>query len=198
MLVPDFKKHDGLWAMKTLGPRGAKTIRTVSGMKWLAMQARCKEGGTYQAANPQYVGCKNAFKDFQEFAEWHTDHPDYDKGYELDKDLLVAGNKTYSPTTCTLLPSQLNTLFRQRHKRSVDLPNGVTRRGNKYVVDFAFSSESLSTERVYSGRLETPDAAFNFYKQLKESVVLRLADEYKGSICIDTYEALLRFKVTPY
>ena len=48
---------------------------------------------------------------FSKFLSWAK--PRFRDGYQLDKDLLVQGNKVYSPETCVFLPRALNCLFRK-------------------------------------------------------------------------------------
>lgn len=47
---------------------------------------------------------------FSNFAEWFDKH--HVEGWELDKDILVSGNRTYSPETCCFVPHEINVLFR--------------------------------------------------------------------------------------
>ena len=48
------------------------------------------------------------------------------EGLELDKDLLVKGNKIYGPDTCCFLPGAINSLFSHGQKKKNNLPEGVT------------------------------------------------------------------------
>jgi hypothetical protein len=45
---------------------------------------------------------------FQTFAKWFYSQNGADLNWEIDKDLLVVGNKHYSPETCILLPAKIN------------------------------------------------------------------------------------------
>lgn len=45
---------------------------------------------------------------YEEFREWHSKN--YVPGWELDKDLLVPGNKEYGPETCRYIPRCLNAM----------------------------------------------------------------------------------------
>lgn len=64
----------------------------------------------YQDRSPTYIGCSvdNEWLNFQNFAEWLTNHDYYNLGYDLDKDLLTKGSKIYSPLHCSLIPSEIN------------------------------------------------------------------------------------------
>lgn len=43
------------------------------------------------------------------FKKWFDEN--YIKGYELDKDILIKGNRIYSPDTCCFVPSFINRLY---------------------------------------------------------------------------------------
>jgi len=51
--------------------------------------------------------CKE-WHNYQVFAEWFTTEANYQKGWHLDKDLLIKDNKLYSPETCLFIPQELN------------------------------------------------------------------------------------------
>ena len=53
-------------------------------------------------------------------------------GWELDKDILVKGNKIYSPDTCCFVPKEVNTVFTKRQSKRGDYPIGVI----KKAIDF--------------------------------------------------------------
>ena len=59
---------------------------------------------------PSYIGCKvcEEWLNFQNFARWIYDNKYECDDLELDKDLLIKGNKIYSPNTCCLLPHEIN------------------------------------------------------------------------------------------
>lgn len=76
--------------------------RTVAYERWRGMISRCTDV-KYQERFPTYKGCSvcDEWRNFQNFAKWHEEHYPSDGGsYHLDKDIKVAGNKVYSPTTC--------------------------------------------------------------------------------------------------
>lgn len=55
---------------------------------------------------------------FQNFAKWFNEnYPVTEGDYELDKDLKVFGNKVYSPTTCMILPHNVNNFTLDNNKR---------------------------------------------------------------------------------
>lgn len=66
---------------------------------WKSMMRRCYSSVSLKA-RPTYRDCTvcDEWHNFQNFAKWFDNN--YIKGYELDKDIKVNGNKTYSPCTC--------------------------------------------------------------------------------------------------
>ena len=71
----------------------------------------------YLDINPTYIGvtvCEE-WHNFQNFAGWFEDN--YKEGFELDKDLLVKGNKIYSPETCCFVPQEINLIFMSNRKK---------------------------------------------------------------------------------
>ena len=77
--------------------------------KWRWMLLRCYDENELKK-EPTYVGCQvcDEWLNFQNFAEWINNNKYECNDLELDKDLLVKGNKLYSPNTCCLLPHEIN------------------------------------------------------------------------------------------
>lgn len=84
---------------------------------WRHMLERCYSK-KYQEKHPTYKGCVVAeeWHNFQNFAKWYEDNYYEVEGQiiDLDKDILVKGNKTYSPQTCVFAPQSINKLFTSR------------------------------------------------------------------------------------
>lgn len=85
-------------------------VKTEQYIRWFSMFTRCYSE-QYQEKEPSYKGCcvSEDFHNFQNFAQWY-DRNIYECIYplELDKDLLVEGNKIYSPSTCCFIPKEIN------------------------------------------------------------------------------------------
>lgn len=69
---------------------------------WRHMICRCY-AETSVIAYPTYVNCTvcDEWHDYQVFSKWYEEN--YIEGYELDKDLLIDGNKVYGPDTCVFV-----------------------------------------------------------------------------------------------
>jgi hypothetical protein len=142
--------------------------------------------------NPSYKGCSVApeWHNFQNFAQWHEDnHVD---GYFLDKDLLVKGNKVYSPETARFIPRELNTLFSTSKQRRGIYPVGVTKRLKKALFNVFIS---LDGKNKYLGSYDTIEDGFKAYKSAKEAHIRAIAERFKDFIPQDIYLALMGYSV---
>lgn len=78
--------------------------------RWEKMLRRCYSEH-YQKINPSYIGCSVCpeWLYFSKFRLWMVTQNW--EGLELDKDLLVVGNRVYSPDTCCFISHKINTFF---------------------------------------------------------------------------------------
>lgn len=79
----------------------------------------------YQRRQPTYVGCTvdPAWHKLSDFKVWFDEN--YRPGYQLDKDILVPGNKVYGPDTCVFVPQRLNLTVSVAPDPNRQLPLGV-------------------------------------------------------------------------
>ena len=114
------------------------------------------------------------------------------EGWHLDKDILVKGNKVYSPETCCFVPVELNSLLVNSRATRGEFPVGVY-----YDVSRSkFQSYiRMHGKRKHLGRFVTPEEAFYAYKQAKEAYIKEVAELYKDQIDIRVYEALMKYEV---
>lgn len=159
---------------------------------WVRMIQRSCYNKT-QERSPSYKGCSvdEVFTKYQEFAKWCFSQEFILKSYQLDKDLLVRGNKIYSPKTCCFLPRELNDLLSYRKAVNSNCLIGVTDNGKgRYVAKIMTNSEQR-----YLGTFNTPEEAFYAYKEAKEDYIKEVANKYKDRIDIRAYEALMKYEV---
>lgn len=150
---------------------------------------------SYHKTRPSYIGCHvdAKFHNFSEFVEWAElqycfDHPKS----ELDKDLLIKGNKIYSPENCVFIPQEVNTLLTKTDAKRGDEPIGVTFSVSKQLYE---AKMSVYGKQVSLGYFNNPVDAFNRYKQAKESHIKELASKYRDLIDPRTYLALTTYTV---
>lgn len=91
-----------------VSPRtGAKRIQCPFYSRWRDMLMRCYSE-KYQIKRPTYAGCAvcNEWLTFSNFKKWMQSQNW--KGLHLDKDILIDGNKTYSPEACAFVSLETN------------------------------------------------------------------------------------------
>ena len=166
---------------------------------WHSMLERCYSDEC-QKKNPTYKGCTvcSEWHIYSNFKKWYNDNY-YEIGTErmaLDKDILVKGNKTYSPDTCVFVPQNINTLFTKCNKARGKYPIGVTfnKNKNKYTV-FCNIFYNAKSKLKHLGYYNTIEDAFNAYKEFKEKRIKQVADYYKDKIPDKLYEAMYNYKV---
>ena len=127
----------------------------------------------------------------------------YDNYYEIDgqrmcidKDILIKGNKKYSPQTCLVVPNNINVLFTKSDKTRGKCLLGVDfRKGSgKYRARCSVETDN-GYKNITLGFYETELEAFNVYKNFKENHIKEIADKYKNQIPIQLYNALYNYKV---
>lgn len=148
---------------------------------------------TRQAKRPSYIGCsisKN-WLCYQNFAEWYTTHESCGLGYELDKDLVVKGNRIYSAETCTMIPREINLAIRTDRINVNDLPVGVFKtKSGSYTAGTRTKGKDF-----HIGTFSTPEEASAAYVIAKEAYVKELALEWKDKIEPRAFEALMNWSV---
>jgi len=121
---------------------------------------------------------------FQNFAQWFEEN--YVEGFHLDKDILVKGNKIYSPETCRFVPQEINNLFTNRLKKRGLYPLGVTiTKYGKFVAQI-----TKFGVRTRISTFNTPEEAFNAYKTAKEEYIKEVAEIWKDRIDSSLYRAM--------
>lgn len=90
---------------------------------WYNMLTRCYYD-RYLEKFPTYKGCAvcDEWHNFQNFAEWFSNR--HKPGLVLDKDILIDGNKTYSPSTCRLVLVIENNEKAQSKNYTFESPDG--------------------------------------------------------------------------
>lgn len=156
---------------------------------WKLMIERCYNKKT-QEDSPTYINCLvcEEWHSYQNFAKWYEEN--YKEGFELDKDILVKGNKVYSPETCCFVPAEINTLFVSNKKDRGKFPVGICKVNDKFSARI-----NKNKKRIWLGAYNTPEEAFRVYKKAKEECIKEKADEWKDRIDQRVYEAMYNYKV---
>lgn len=149
---------------------------------------RCNKDNWLTEKYRSYVGCEvhPDFIKFQDFADWATQQVGHNQdGWNLDKDILVPGNRIYGPDTCCFVPGAINTLL---VKPTSGLPTGISfyKPTNKYVA-----SISLFGVRQYLACSESVDDLIPIYNEAKSKYIVEIANLWKDSIDPRVYAALI-------
>lgn len=169
---------------------GGKHMRPYVVWKSMMSRAYCKN---FQKSNQTYTGCSVAkvWHNYQKFAAWYEKQPNaYLDGFDLDKDLIVFGNRVYSPKACSLVPRAVNALLTDSRKARGDLPQGVSRRGKKYQVRMG-----IDGKHTYIGIRSTPEEASELYRSEKAKQVKIVAEQYKNALHSKVYKNLMEWEL---
>lgn len=169
-------------------------VSTIEYDKWNDIFRRCYNS-SFQNKNPTYHGCSvdPEWHCFQNLGEWFEQNynADYMQGWHLDKDILIKGNKVYSSKTCELVPQEINALFTKAKKIRGAYPIGVTKAKNGRF----FAAISKNKVRLPLGYFDTPEEAFEAYKEAKEEWIREKANKWRGKITERCYWALMNYIV---
>ena len=188
-----------------VGITGAKYLASINGRNakgyalWQNMLERCYND-TLKKKRPTYEGCEASenFKSFEYFYEWCNKQIGFGNDgngnpFQLDKDLLIKGNKVYSEDSCVFIPKEINSL----------LTKSTTSRG-KHLIGVYWHNASKSFIAMvnknkggqeYLGSFKTEIEAFNAYKVAKEAFIKEQAEKWKDEIDPRAYKALMNYTV---
>lgn len=156
---------------------------------WRAMIGRCYSV-KIQERQPSYVGCQVTpeWHYFMTFRDWMIEQ-DWE-GKALDKDLLIAGNKTYSPETCVFISQTVNSFLLDSKNSRGEFPVGVS--FNKCNQKFEAKCGNVETKKQeYLGMFNDAEEAHQVYREFKykQAVILASmqADPRVAEALIDRY-----------
>lgn len=155
--------------------------------KWRGILHRCYDE-QYAIDHPTYtdVYCCDEWHNYQNFAEWaHRQIGFAVRGFDLDKDVLVRGNKVYSPETCVFVPQELNKILGNTGREK-----GISTRpdlNGKWIA-----RHSTVDGEVYLGCYER-EVALQVYREYKLKYLKERAVFWKDRIDERAFEALMEF-----
>lgn len=160
---------------------------------WYNMLARCYNDKT-KVNSPHCAGCSvcDSWMRYSNFLKWFNEH--YVEGWHLDKDILVKGNKVYSPETCCFVPQEINSLFTKHERGRGAWPIGVYYNARGWQRKFV-AALHIDGVRRSVGSFLTPEEAFGAYKNAKEQQIKRVADNYKDVLESRVYLAMYNYTV---
>ena len=141
---------------------------------WHDMLIRCYSECSLKRS-PTYIGCSVTpeWLIFSKFRKWMADQ-DW-SGNSLDKDLLVKGNKIYSPDTSVFISVQLNNFLGDCRKARGEHPIGVS--WHKRTGTFRADCNNPFTRKAESlGHFTCATKAHEAWRVRKHQLALRYAD----------------------
>ena len=166
---------------------------------WQSMLKRCFSE-KYQTRRPTYKGCNvsDNFLNYSFFYDWCQEQIGFgkvdEKGryWQLDKDLLFVGNKTYSETTCVFVPHKINSFFTDRGNARGEYPLGVYfhKASGKFQARCA-----VNGKQEHLGYFDTPQEAFTVYKPFKENLCKQLALKWQSEIDERLFNTMMNWTV---
>jgi hypothetical protein len=169
---------------------------------WKGILERCYDDVTKEK-NPTYRDaiCCEEWLYYPNFYEWMHKQENFEVWKHLsrsaiDKDILIKGNKVYSPNTCCLVSERVNKLFPNAHNIRGNLPIGVTCKKSQSIKPYT-AYMYRNNKHYFLGNYKTSEEAFQVYKQHKEAYIKQVAqEEYsKGTISKKCYKAMMRWEV---
>ena len=136
---------------------GGKQITCPYYQKWIDILQRT-HSEKYFIRYPTYRGCSicDEWLVFSEFREWMESQDWKDKC--LDKDVILPGNKVYSPETCAFVSQHVNLILTSKRRNNSGLPIGVSLYCGRYRAYMNFDKKLF-----YLGIYDTKEAAGESY-----------------------------------
>ena len=185
----------GVGIVGTKYPISEGGVITKEYMLWVDMLRRCYSDN-FKKKYPTYEGCEvsDNFKSYEYFYEWcHIQIGFANKDWQLDKDLLIKGNKVYNESTCVFIPKDINSLLTKSTASRGEHLIGVSwKKANKTFVAKVSKGKG---KQEHLGCFKTELEAFNAYKTAKESFIKEQANKWKSQIDERAYEALMNYEV---
>lgn len=143
-------------------------------VKWYEMIRRCYSK-RYHNRQPTYI-CVEVCQEwltFSKFKAW-METQDWE-GKELDKDLLLEGNKLYEPTTCCFISKTLNCFIKDTYHSLKGRYRGVSfnNKAGKYQAQ---CSNPFTKKRGHCGYYDDPYLAHLAWLNKKREFAARFAE----------------------
>lgn len=155
---------------------------------WECMLQRCY-CPKYKERCTTYKDCYvvEEWLNFQNFACWFYNISNFSDGLNLDKDLLLQGNKMYAPNTCLFVLPSVNTLLIDCKSKRGDYKLGVVYYSGKYAA----YCRNKENKKVNLGRYGTEQEAHEAYCKYKYKIIKSVAIEQDEPL----KQALLDWKI---
>ena len=119
---------------------------------WTNMLQRCYSLAWHKKY-PTYIGCQvcEEWLYYSKFKKWYEEN--YREGFELDKDILIDGERVYGPKTCAFVPHYINSIARKHRRKKIPSYTNKAYKHKKEIADKALACGDID-ERVYNALLK--------------------------------------------
>ena len=161
---------------------------------WVDMLRRCyTDNPIRKQISYQECTVSDNFKSFSYFYDWCQEQIGFNVcGFQLDKDLLIKGNKLYSEERCLFLPGKLNGALEKCKGLRGSFPIGVYFEKRTGLIK---ANVRVDGKQIHLGSFDNKIDAFNEYKKEKEIYIKYLASFYSEQIDERAYKALMNYTV---
>lgn len=161
---------------------------------WTSVLSRCFDK-KYLKRKPTYLGC-SVSEDWLTYSNFKRDivsiHGFGFNDWQLDKDILVRGNKTYSKDNCCFVPREINQFFSGGQSViNKEIPKGVSYEKSRGLYE---AYGSTGGRKIFLGRYENVIEAKEAYIRFKSDRCLQLAEKWKHMLDDKVYQKLLNYK----
>lgn len=165
---------------ETVGGKNKRVWTCPFYLKWNGMLYRCYSK-KFHLKQPSYASCSTVeeWHRFTSFRTW-MEKQDWE-GKELDKDLLIRGNKIYGPDTCLFISKSVNSFLVERQNHRGQWPIGVSwqAREGKFAAQ---CNEFLTGKRKHLGYYQNPDDAHRAWLEYKKCQIKDLIEQEQDPI----------------
>ena len=144
---------------------------------WSSMLTRCYSE-SYHSTRETYRDCEvdPSWLNLTTFRKWFEKN--HIKGYHLDKDLLVQGNRLYSEHTCSFIPQEVNVAIVDKGQVIDGCEAGVSKRRVKCKIEYN-GLYNVQFGGKYLGRTRDLDETNSLYKEYKKLYFEEMASKYE-------------------
>ena len=183
---------------------GRRIMQLPEYRQWDSMRRRCEVGGNHQTLYPTYHECTYhpEWSSFDIWVEWARQQIGFlnrdvrCEYWSLDKDVLVKGNKHYSPETCVFVPQIVNVFLTNSRAKRGRYPIGVCLHDKSAKTPMYTASVGVGDGNKFLGNFATPEIAFQAYKLAKEAYARELAIKYTDLVDPRVVDALNNYTVS--
>lgn len=148
---------------------------------WCGMLSRCY---IVEKNKDKKLTVCSEWHNFQTFAKWYEDnyYEIKDERIDLDKDILLKENKTYSPNSCCFIPMSINTMMTPLRTVNSGIAKGA--RGTYHSVNMVNGKKI-----THVGFLSIEDARANHIR-IKRDCILSKLYNIRDYISIEFYNRI--------